>query len=133
MIIKTFGNEYEYILNAEKKLKSKDQTVWVYKLPALDDQYHDTGRVSMPVDAKNDEVKSAEWKAPQLLKQYDNIIRTCLVKVENLKDEAGELVEWPNANQPRKQFIAVLPKSVREELGKAFGDVVFLTSEQEKN
>jgi hypothetical protein len=133
MIVKTFNSEYQYVLDAEKELAPKDQTVWVYKLPLLEDQYHDTGRVSMPVNVQKEEIKSAEWKAPHLLKKYDNIIKKCLIRVENLKDEQGNIVEWPSANQPQKEFIAILPKAVRTELGRAFGDTGFLTKAQEKN
>ena len=130
-VVKGFGEEYPYILKEDRKKKKTEQTIWWHKIADLDQQQLGGDIVEFEGDPTDNRVTRTIVKPNR--KGVVDILTSCLVRVENLKNEKGEDVQWPTASQPRKEFLAVLPPAWRAELAMAFKQISTVSEEQVKN
>lgn len=135
--IKTFGKEYRYVLKHERKLSEEKQTVWYYKLPTLDAQFEETEEITFQGDLTNEKNKdvTTKFKPANEVKKQAKIIKSCLVRVENLQNDDGQPVEWPKDNRTfkRDEVIATLPPTWRAELARVFRNAATISEEEVKN
>lgn len=132
--IRRFGAEYEYILKEDRKLPPDEQTRWIYKLASMEAQNLDTGDVILKdINEVTEEVGSAKVKSPNSVKNHFKVIKECLIRVENLRDDEGNEVKWDNNDGRRRNLVASLPASMRRELVGVFLSGASIDEEQEKN
>lgn len=129
--IKKFGKEYSYVLKEEHDKPEAEQTVWWYKLADLDDQQASVDIIEFEGDPNDKETLRTIYKPN--IKAQARILLNCLTRVENLKNDDGESVEWPKANQYQKQFLASLPPAWRAELAGVFRQASTVSEDEAKN
>jgi hypothetical protein len=131
-VVRALKKEYEYVLKEDRKLEPKDQTVWVHKMADLDLQNRGSDSIEFIGDTSGDPEKLVT-KVTANARITTDIIRGCLIRVENLKDENGDPVDWPKAHQPQLEFLSRLKPSWRSELATAFRNAGILSEEEVKN
>lgn len=140
-VIKTFGKEYNYVLKHEQKIPKAEQTVWHYKLPTLDAQVDEGEEVVLQGDFTSEESKdyTAKVKSGSEVKKQAKIIKTCLIRVENLFNDDKQPVEWPintrtkDNSKEQENIIATLPPAWRAELAGVFRNAASVEEEAVKN
>lgn len=133
--------ETKELIKSEKK-KEAEQTIWHYKLPTLDAQFDKGEEIVFQGDVADDKsIDNIITKvvAANEVKKQAKIIKACLVRVENLFNDDGQLVEWPinsrtkdNTSEQGK-IIAVLPHLWRIELAGIFRNAASISEEEIKN
>lgn len=130
-VVGIFGKEYSYVLKQERKLAKQERTVWWYGLADLEAQYAMTEAIEFEGDPSQGDSLRTIYRPDR--RAEAEIIRNCLVRVENLKDEAGKQVEWPKDKQKQDEFLAVLFSGWRAELASAFRSASKLSEVEVKN
>lgn len=131
-VVRALKKEYEYVLKEDRKLEPKDQTVWVHKMADLDLQNRGSDTVEIIGDTSGDPDK-LRTKVTANAKITIDIIRGCLIRVENFRDDNGDAIDWPKASQPQLVFLARLKPAWRSELATAFRNAGTLSEEEIKN
>lgn len=140
-IVKTFGKEYQYVLEQERSLLESKQTVWYYKLPSLDAQFDKGEEIVFQGDLTNEKKKdiTTKFKPANEIKKQAKIIRACLLRIENLNDDEGAVIEWPvstgskDRSKEQNKVLAVLHPSWRAELARVFRNAAIVSEEEAKN
>jgi hypothetical protein len=130
-IVRIFGKEYPYVLKDERRLPTPEQTVWWYRLADLQTQYAMADEIEFEGDPNQGEGLRTIYRPDR--KAEAEFIRCCLLRVENLKDEAGNILEWPKDRQKQDELLAVLPAAWRSELAFAFRSASRLSEDDVKN
>lgn len=141
-IVRAFKEEYSYVLKCDRDLSEEKQTTWWYKTPSLSAQYEDNEEIIFQGDITNkgkaDNV-TTKYKPSNIIKSQAKVIKACLVRVDNLKNDKGDLVEWPINSRSKdntklqEDFISVLPREWRSELVSKFLGNNKISEEAEKN
>lgn len=141
-IVRAFKEEYSYVLKCDRNLSEEEQTTWWYKAPSLSAQYDDSEEFIFKGDitdkGKADNV-TTKFKPSNTIKNQAKVIKSCLVRVGNLKNDKGDLVEWPINSRSKdntklqEDFISVLPREWRSELVSEFLGNNQINEEEEKN
>jgi len=130
-VVRIFGKEYPYVLSGERDLPREKQTIWWYKVADLETQY----AVAEVIEFEGDPSKSESLRTifrPNREAEAE-IIRRCLVRVENLYDEEGRPLVWPSQRPKQDEFLAVLPSAWRTELATAFRSASVISEAEAKN
>ncbi len=130
-IVRIFGKEYPYVLKKEGNLPKAEQTAWWYGVADLETQYASLEVIEFEGDPNQAENLRTIYRPDR--RAEAEIIRNCLVRVENLKDEEGQSLEWPKDRQKQDEFLAVLPPAWRSELAAAFRSASRLSEDEVKN
>lgn len=139
--VKTFGKEYKYVLKCEKDKPEKEQTTWYYKLPSLDAQFDEGEEIVFQGDLTSEESKdiTTKFKPGNEIKRQAKIIRACLLRIENLNNDEGAVVEWPvstgskDRSREQDKVLAVFHPSWRAELARVFRSAATISEEEVKN
>jgi hypothetical protein len=131
-VVRALKKEYEYVLKEDRNLEPKDQTVWVHKMADLDLQNRGSDSIEFIGDTSGDPEKLVT-KVTANARLTTEIIRGCLIRVENFRDDNGEIIDWPKSNQPQLVFLARLKSAWRSELATAFRNAGTLSEEEVKN
>jgi len=129
--VRIFGKEYSYVLKEERGLPKEEQTIWWYKLPDLETQCLIAEAIEFEGDPGQAEGMRTVFRPDR--RAEAEVIRRCLVRVENLRDESGRAVEWPKEKAAQDEFLAVLLPAWRAELAAAFRAAGRLTEDEAKN
>jgi hypothetical protein len=130
-VVRIFGKEYPYVLKEERGLPKAEQTVWWYRVADLETQYTMAEVIEFEGDLNQGESLRTIYRPDR--RAEAEIIRHCLVRVENLRDEEGRTVEWPENSRGQDGFLAVLPPGWRSELAAAFRAASSLSEDEVKN
>jgi hypothetical protein len=131
-VVRVFGKEYSYVLKEERMLPKREQTVWWYGVADLETQYAMSEVIEFEGDPSQSEGLRTIYRPDR--RAEAEVIRSCLHRVENLKDEEGNPVEWLKDNKKQQdEFLAVLPPAWRSELAAVFRAASRLAEDELKN
>ncbi len=116
--VKAFGKPHMYVLEDERRLPRDKQTVWWYRIADLETQLALNEVLEFEGDL-NDNSNLKTLYRPDRRGEAE-LIKNCLIRVENLHNEDGHAIEWPQDGQRQDDFLAVLPPVWRSELASAF-------------
>ncbi len=130
-VVRIFGKEYPYVLREERKLPAHEQTLWWYGVADLATQYAMADEIEFEGDPNQGESLRTIYRPDR--RAEAELIRSCLLRVERLKNEAGEDITWPSERDKQDEFLAVLPPAWRAELAAAFRSASRLSEDEAKN
>ncbi len=137
-----------YVLEEERELPEAEQTVfWLRGLPydvylAIQEKAAPTMRMPAKFYGKGkksveDLDTEVEWKSGNRLRLEFEILSQGLVRVENLRAETGELLEYPGLTakeNAKKEWISRwLPPKARIEIANSITEGSEVTEDEEKN
>jgi hypothetical protein len=130
-MVRMFGKEYPYVLRQERDLPAHEQTVWWYGVADLVTQYAVSEVIEFEGDPQQTENLRTIYRPDR--RAEVELIRSCLRRVERLKNETGEEIAWPSEREKQDEFLAVLPSLWRSELAAAFRAASQLSEDEAKN
>jgi hypothetical protein len=135
-VVRNPDKEYSYVLACDRELSKEEQTVFYYKPAGLEAQYN-----ALDSNLILEKVKGGETIAKMNINKEGEVdlLLTCITKIDNLKDEGGNVLDWNKGNDAsdsakyRKKILSVLRGEWRAELAEVIRTGSGLDEEDLKN